>query len=284
MFDTFFYEPVYNLVIFLANYIHDLGWVIVVATIIIKFILFPLYNRQINTQIATKKAKPELDAIKEKYGTKNVSKEDRQKIAFETLAIYKKYNIRPFASIILLFIQIPILFALYWIFYKGGLPGVDTNYLYSFVSEPTEKLSTNFLNHFDLMNSSVVLAIVAAVTQYIQLSVSMPNVRFADLKKKTGRMAEDMAASMQVNIKYGLPLFILFLLSTTLSSAVAIYWITSNVFMTIQEYFVRHKKAELRDKGENKSEDKKEVEGKEKKDSDKKLKKGKKKKGKKKNR
>ncbi|PID83124.1 hypothetical protein CSB11_02915 [Candidatus Campbellbacteria bacterium] len=247
MFDTFFYEPVYNLVIFLANFIHDLGWVIVVATIIIKFILFPLYNRQINTQIATKKAKPELDAIKEKYG-KNASKEERQKMAFETLAIYKKYNIRPFASILLLLIQIPILFALYWIFYKGGLPGVDKSILYSFVSEPDQKLSLNFLNHFDLANSSVVLAVVAAITQYIQLAVSMPDVRFADLKKKTGRIGEDMAVSMQVNLKYGLPLFILFLLSTTLSAAIAIYWITSNVFMTVQEYFVRHKKAELRKK------------------------------------
>ena len=113
MFDTFFYNPIYNLVIFLSNYISDIGIVIILATIIIKFFLYPFYTKQINNQIATKKAKPELDALAKKYKGKTLTKEQNQEKVMETFALYKKYNIRPFSALLLLFIQIPILFALY---------------------------------------------------------------------------------------------------------------------------------------------------------------------------
>jgi YidC/Oxa1 family membrane protein insertase len=113
MFDTFFYNPIYNLVIFLADNISDIGIVIIITTIIIKLFLYPFYTKQINNQIATKKAKPELDALAEKYKGKKLSKEENQEKVKETFAVYKKYGIKPFSAILLLFIQIPILFALY---------------------------------------------------------------------------------------------------------------------------------------------------------------------------
>jgi YidC/Oxa1 family membrane protein insertase len=113
MFDTFFYNPIYNLVVLLSDYIVDAGVVIILATIIIKVILYPFYNMQINNQIATKKAKPDIEALNKKYKGRKLTPEENQQKVKETLELYKKYNIRPFASLLLLILQIPILFALY---------------------------------------------------------------------------------------------------------------------------------------------------------------------------
>ncbi len=245
MFTTFFYNPIYNLVIFLSNYVVDIGIVIILTTIIIKVLLFPFFTKQINNQIATKKAKPELDALIKKYKGKKLSPEENQAKVKETFAVYKKYNIRPFSMIFLLLLQLPILFALYWIFYKGGLPDVKLENLYSFVSVP-ERIDMMFLGIFDMTKVSILLAIIAAGTQFLHLSISMPDVKLSDLKNKTGIMKEDMMNSFQVNIKYGLPVLVLIMLATIFNSAIAIYWITSNIFMAAQEFVVRGKKSELK--------------------------------------
>ena len=113
MFNTFFYEPIYNLVVLLSDYIVDAGVVIIIATIIIKLIIYPLYNMQISNQIATKNAKPELDALNKKYKGKKLTQEENQQKVKETFELYKKHNVRPFSAILLLIIQVPILLALY---------------------------------------------------------------------------------------------------------------------------------------------------------------------------
>jgi YidC/Oxa1 family membrane protein insertase len=91
----------------------DIGLAIVVTTIIVKLILFPLFTKQINSQIATKKAKPEIDALMAKYKGRKLTKEENQKKALETMALYKKHGINPFSAIIILLVQIPAVFALY---------------------------------------------------------------------------------------------------------------------------------------------------------------------------
>jgi membrane protein insertase Oxa1/YidC/SpoIIIJ len=103
------------------------------------------------------------------------------------------------------------------------------------------------LGIFDLTKTSVLLAIIAAATQFAHLSISMPDVKISDFKKKGGNMKEDMMNSFQVNIKYGLPILILIMLLTAFNAAVALYWITSNIFMAAQEFVVRGKKLELKD-------------------------------------
>lgn len=246
--DNFFYNPIYNLVVWLSNNIVDAGIVIILTTIIVKTILFPLFNKQINSQIAIKKARPKIEKLTEKYKGKVLTKDENQQKVMETIALYKKYNIKPFSSLLLLFIQIPALFTLYWVFYKGGIPNIDKDILYSFIEIPTN-ISMNFLGIFPLEETSYLLAFMAGVTQYLHLHISMPEVKFSDLKKKDGSdIKKDMMTSFQVNIKYGLPFFVFFMLITILSSALALYWVTLNVFSILQELLVRDKKKELKKK------------------------------------
>lgn len=245
--DNLFYNPIYNLVVFLSNNIVDAGIVIILTTIIVKTILFPLFNKQINSQIATKKAKPEIDALTKKYKGKKLNKEQNQEKVIETMALYKKHNIKPFSSLLILFIQIPAVFALYWVFYKGGIPEINTDLLYSFVKIPTD-ISTSFLGIFPLSETNIFLAALAAITQYIHLHISMPDVKFSDLKKGKGiDIKTDMLNSFQVNIKFGLPVLIFFMLTYFFASSLAVYWITLNIFSAVQELVVRKKKSILKD-------------------------------------
>ncbi len=251
MWDTLIYNPIYNLVIFLANYITDVGLVVVVATIVIKIILFPLYNKQFRIQLVTAKFRPEIEEINKKYKGRKLTPLESRTRAMEMMEIYKKYNINPLAPFLILIIQIPILFALYWVFYKGGLPEVNKEILYSFINEP-KNLSMNFLGYFDMTKASVILAFIAAWTQLLYSQVSMPDVKLKDYKKPKGEdLKEDMINSLNVNIKYGLPVLV-FITLLVLHSVAAVYWITSNIFMTLQYLYIKNKSKGLEKKVENK--------------------------------
>lgn len=79
MFSTFFYNPIYNLFVLILDFItSDVGLAIVLVTILVKIILFPLAKQSIKTQIGMKKIKPELDALQKKYG-KNQSEKNAKK-------------------------------------------------------------------------------------------------------------------------------------------------------------------------------------------------------------
>src|ERR1017187_2388359 len=102
---TFFFYPLYNAFVLLVDGLPflDAGMIIIVFTIVIRLILYPLAKKSVRTQAIMRIAAPEIEKIKNKH------KEDKQKQALETMALYKKYKLNPFAGILLLIIQLPIL-------------------------------------------------------------------------------------------------------------------------------------------------------------------------------
>jgi YidC/Oxa1 family membrane protein insertase len=208
------YRPLYNALVYL----------------IVKLILFPLSLQSVKTQVKMKEIQPELDALNEKY------KDDRQKKALETFALYKKYNIRPFLGIVLILIQLPIVLALYRIFYAGGLPVVDPSILYSFVEFP-EQVKILFLGFIDITKRNIWLAVVVAVTQYLQ--ARLMNITPAQ-GASTSQFQKDLARTMQLQVRYIFPL-IMFGISYSLASVVSLYLITSNIFTIGQELYIRSK-------------------------------------------
>ncbi|MEA3399563.1 MAG: YidC/Oxa1 family membrane protein insertase [Patescibacteria group bacterium] len=228
---TIFYQPIYNALIFLINNITlgDVGFAIIVLTIIVKFVLFPLTKKSIKSQVLMKKIQPEIDEIKNKY--KN--KEEQAKKTFE---LYKKHGTSPFSGCFVILLQLPVIFALYWVFYKGL--SFDSDLLYTALQAP-EALKTNFLGLIEMHDKSIVLGVLAGLSQFIhgQLSVSLKKT-----EKKGGEknFQDQLAASMNTNVKYILPIFIAFI-AYKISAAVALYWIVSNVFTIIQEWYIRKK-------------------------------------------
>lgn len=235
LFTLVFYQPLYNGLIFLMDLIPwaDAGIIVILFTFIVKLVLFPLSRSAVKTQVLMKKSEPEINAIKEKY------KDDKQEQARKVMALYKEKKINPFSSIILVLIQLPIVIALYRIFWASSLPSVSQELLYSFVNVPAS-ISMNFLGILDISQRSLILAILAGVSAYFQARFSMPKL---PPKKETPSFKDDLARSMSLQAKYLLPFFIFFI-SYTVSGAVALYLITSNIFTIGQEIVIKRRFAD----------------------------------------
>lgn len=236
IYTTFIYNPLYNGLILLADLLpfFDAGVLIVLFTVIVKLVLFPLSKKAVRTQAMMKLIEPELRSIKERH------KSDRQAQALETMKLYKEKGINPFSSIFLLLIQLPIIFALYKIFYSTGFSNVNADILYSFVSLPPA-IDNLFLGLIDMSKKSIVLAVFAAVSQYFQIKLSTPPMP----KRAAGTapsLQDDFARTMHVQMKYVLPIVILFV-SYHAAAALALYWTTSNLFMIGQELYIRKRLA-----------------------------------------
>jgi len=243
LFNTIIYNPIYNALIFLMGTFSwvDLGIAVVLLTIIVKGLLFPLAKGAVKTQEAMKVAKPELDAITAEFKKiKDPTPEQRQAMGKKTLEVYKEYGIKPFSSIGTLIIQIPIFLALYWIFWSGGLPEIKTDILYSFVTAP-EAVRMTFLGFIDISGKSVLLALLAGITQYIYLNFSMGKLDMSKNGQRFGALGADFGKTLQVQMKYGLPVLITFI--AYISSVIALYFIATNLYILFQDSIIKRKKS-----------------------------------------
>ncbi len=229
--DTFFYNPLYNLLVYLIDTVpaHDAGVAVVLVTLVVSLILFSISKKAIRTQLKMKEIEPELKKIKETI-------KDKQEQSLATLALYKKNNINPFSGILMALIQIPVLFALYYVFYKGGLPVIHSDILYTFIRVPLN-VNMNFLGIMDISKPNLLMAIIAGVAQFIQAQIVSPKTK----KSEKGSMSEDFAHSMNMQMKYVFPVIIL-MIGAGLPSALPLYWASRSIFMCVQEYVVRMKK------------------------------------------
>lgn len=223
------YGPLVNALAFLVSVVPggDIGIAVVILTILVKTVLFPLSQRSIESQIKMNLLAPELKKIKES----GASKEDQAKQTFE---LYKQHKTNPFSGCLLIFIQIPIIFALYYVFLRGI--NFQAEILYPFIHAP-EHINMLFLGILDLSQKSLILAILAGLSQYFQ-AVLMPK---PTVSEKTGNsFQENLTKSMQTQMKYIFP-FIVGFIAYSVSGAVALYWITSNIFAIGQQIYANKK-------------------------------------------
>lgn len=180
-----------------------------------------------------KALEPKIAQIK----ARGLSKEEESK---ETFALYKLEKVNPFSGCLYILIQLPILFALYYVFIKGIY---QADHLYSFLS--TEGLKNTFLGILDITKPFLPLAILAGITQAVQAFLApKPPSPPGDGK---GFQAQ-LTKSLSVQTRYVLPIIIVFI-ANTLASAVSLYWTVANLFSIGQELYFRKT---LRAKLENK--------------------------------
>ncbi|MEN9852437.1 MAG: hypothetical protein RI996_380 [Candidatus Parcubacteria bacterium] len=232
MWNTLIYEPLYNAFVYVLAHMpgHNIALAVVVFTIIIKLLLFPLYQKSIRSQQLLKVLEPQMRELQEKYKT------DRAELGKQTMDLYKKNNINPFTSILLLFIQLPILIALYFVFSKGITN--DVEHLYSFIRFP-EQIHTLMFGFIDATKPFIPLGVLAGLTQALQARVSFPKIEVKE--KKPGaepNFQDEFAKSMRVQVLYILPALIV-VLSAGFPSAITLYWVVANIFGTLQELYVK---------------------------------------------
>ncbi|HEY4522148.1 MAG TPA: YidC/Oxa1 family membrane protein insertase [Candidatus Paceibacterota bacterium] len=227
LFHTLIYDPVYNGLVYFVDILptHDVGIAVIIVTIIVRIILFPLSRRAVQTQLAMKELAPDIEAIKKKH------KDNSQEQGRAIFALYRDRNVRPFAGFLLILVQLPILLGLYFVFATGGLPEVNMDILYSFIQMPVT-VNMEFLGLIDMAKSSIVLAVLAVITQFIYTRLSMgPR---GTTTPTEASFSSDMARTFDVQARYVLPL-IIGVFAYFIAAAAPLYWVTSNTFMILQE-------------------------------------------------
>lgn len=237
MYYTFFYEPLYNGLVVFINIIpwHNVGFAVILFTILIKIILFPLSQKSVKTQLEMKLIEPELNEIKLKH------KDNKQAQAEKTMLLYKEKGINPFSGIFLMLLQLPVLIALYQIFLSGGLPNIDLKLMYSFISIP-DLVNMNLFG-INIADKSVIFALLASISQFLQMQVTLPKTKKSIIPKdgKAPDFKDELAKSMNVQMKYIMPI-VIFFIAKSFPVVVSLYLITSSLFAIGQELYVKRKK------------------------------------------
>lgn len=225
IFNEVLYRPLFNLLVLIYEYfpLRDFGIAVILLTILIKVFLYPFGKQSIRVQKAINELQPKIREIQKKY------KDNKAEQARLTMELYKKEKINPFAGILPLLIQIPILIALYRLFWKGiQLDGAT--HLYGFVSMPGS-IDPTFLGGINLSHPNLALAIFAGVSQFWQVKLASPK----SLKPSSRNQVPQFSEIMQKQMLYFFPVLTIFIL-LKMPSAVALYWTVSTLFSVGQQY------------------------------------------------
>jgi len=230
IFNLILTRPLFNGLIFLYDLIPDFGLAIILLTLLIRLILYPLNQKAIKSQKALTDLQPKIKELQVKY------KGDRAKQSQALMELYKTHNINPASGCLPWLIQLPVLFALYQVFWHGLEPSrLDT--LYSFVQRP-ETISPMFLGLVDLSSPNFILAILAGVFTYIQ-SKMMMTANPSPSANASG--TPDFAATLNKQMVYLMPFMTTFI-AWNLPAGLALYWAATTVFGIAQQYLVIRKK------------------------------------------
>lgn len=223
-FHEILYRPLFNGLIFLYNVIplHDFGVAIILLTIIIRLVLYPLNQKAIVSQKKLSQLQPQIKEIQAQYPA------DKVKQSQALMEFYKKNNINPASGCLPLLIQLPILIALYQVFWNGLNPD-SLRLLYSFVASP-ERVNPMFLGLINLANPNYIFAILAGIFTFWQ---SKMMVGF----QPAASQGQDFSAAINKQMVYFMPLVTIFI-SWKLPAGLTLYWVVTTLAGIIQQYFV----------------------------------------------
>ncbi len=238
MFNTIFVYPFLNLLTVIYGVVpgHDFGVAVIIMTLIIRFALWPLTGKQLHSQKKMQALQPEIVKIKAQAGG------DRQKESEMLMELYKEKEINPFSACLPALFQFPFLIALYFVF-QLGTEGVEkfATHLYSFVTNiPYIKeiianphiFTPKLFGVISMAQPSVVLAILAGLTQYIQVKMITPKTQAKDTQSKINSNMTLMFPALTIFIAWNLP------------AALPLYWLVANLVAIFQQKFIMSQETE----------------------------------------
>lgn len=251
-------QPIFNLLVLIYGLLpgHNFGLAIILFTIIVRLLMWPLIKKQLHQVKVMRKIQPELKRIKKEAAG------DRRKESLLMMELYKERGINPFSTIGVLLLQLPILIGLYVGLQKVlNDPSQIAAFSYSFIQNlPWISYISDHIDQFDITLFSVVdltraalgpsgiywpamlIVIGSAVAQYYQSKQLAPDAkdsrRLRDILRdaKEGKQADqsEVNASISRNMRFLLPGMI-FIFTVNLPSALALYWLTSGVVAMVQQ-------------------------------------------------
>lgn len=251
-------QPIFNLLVLIYNLIpgHNFGLAVILFTIVIRLLLWPLVKKQLHQTKLMRRLQPELKRIKE------AANGDRQKEALLMMELYKERGVKPLRSFGLILLQMPILIGLYL-----GLqrivkdPDELVNFSYPFIQElawmqelakDISKFDETLFGVVDLTRAAVsssgvywpalLLVAASAIVQYYQSKQLMPQAKDArslrQIMKDAGEGKQpdsaEMNAAVSRNMLFLLPAMV-FLFTVNLASALSLYWLVGGIVAYIQQ-------------------------------------------------
>lgn len=231
LFDTFFYEPIFNTLVFLYDVIpgSDLAISIIILTVALRLVMWPLSKKSFVAQRELSELQPKQAALKEKY------KDDKDALMKETMKLYQEHKINPLSSCLPMLIQLPFLLALYWSLRNITTPE-SLSALYSFVPNPGEINLTGLFGLLDLSKPNILIALLAGASQFWQgwmLQKRRPPVH------NKGAKDEDFSTIMNQQMAYVMPI-ITVVIALRFPSGLGLYWFLSTFLMAAQQWYHFH--------------------------------------------
>ena len=261
-FDTVIVQPIFNLLMLIYSLIPDFGVSIIIFTILVRLLLWPLVKKQLHHTKAMRKMQPELAKINKQYA------KNPQMRNLAMMELYKKHNISVFGPIGILLIQFPILIAMYRVVQIFASNRTDLGkYVYgavknlpvanNLVNNP-DQFNQNFLGIFDLTQHAIskngvvvgllVLAVLAAVLQYLTAKQLSPNSdskrRLRDILSEAGSGKEADQSEVNAVVSRKMMKFMpvmVFLIIIYLPGALAMYMTTANAVGYLQNLIILRK-------------------------------------------
>lgn len=198
---TFIAKPVFAFLQYIQSYVGNWGWSIVVLTIIIKLILYPLSYKGMVSMNKLKDLAPKMKEIQAKY------KDDKQKQSAHMMELYKKHGANPMGGCLPLLLQIPIFFAIYRVLLNSiELKGAEW---------------ILWIDDLALMDPWFVLPILMGASMWLQQKIT-PNTMQDETQRKIFQM---------------LPIIFTFFF-LWFPAGLTLYWFTNNVFTIAQQYYI----------------------------------------------
>lgn len=227
IFQVIFYQPILNLLVFLYNTVsfHDLGIAIILLTIVIKAVLWPLSQKSIRAQKALQELQPKINELKAKY------KDNKQQMSLAMMALYKEHKINPMSSCFPILLQLPFLWAVFQVFRDGLQNKLDL--VYSFIATP-ESINTMAFGFLEMSKPNIYLAILAGLAQFWQTKMMLAR---RPAIKTSGSKDEDMTSIMNKQMVYMMPILTIFI-GISLPGGLTFYWLIVTVLTGVQQLIV----------------------------------------------
>ena len=204
--NKYFVYPMSWLITYFAELFNEsYGLSIIVVTIIIRLFLLPLNVKQLKSSKAMQDIQPELQELQKKYSSKDAN--TQQKLQQETMALFQKHGVNPLAGCLPIFVQMPILIAIYHAIMR------------------TEAIDGHTFLWFALDSPDYVLPLIAGAATFLQQKLMMAGSPAAQNPQ-------------MVAMLYIMPIMIT-VFAFFFPSALALYWVVGNIFMVAQTVFIR---------------------------------------------
>lgn len=220
LWSNIFVKPLAFLIVWVGGFVGSAALAIIIITVVIRLLVYPITNKTAVQSELIKKAQPELAKLEKKYANKN-DQESLMRKSQEMTMIYKKYNINPLSGCLFGFIQLPLFFA--FLEAINRLPLVfEENFLMMQMG------TTAWIGLFNQHNF-IYLILVALIGLTTYLAMNLNRTTSTDEKDPMASMTNIMTVMIVI-------------MSFFMPSALGIYWIASNVFTIIQNLIVKRSK------------------------------------------